>query len=115
MNILRVQSKIYFIHIIYCVNVIHFCEGYITAISQTYLPLSKIYFLTQNASHDMTQCRKIILIIGNSNAKHYCSKLQLKEMRSVILSIVKSLGHIMLPQQFDFCDVTISTTFLHFS
>ena len=37
----------------------------------TYLSSSKIYFASQNASHNVVSCTKLILFIVSGNAKHY--------------------------------------------
>ena len=59
-------------------------------------------------------CIKLILLMGNSNAKHYFSELHLKKMRLVLLCIVIILDHNMLTPRFGFCGVTVTTTFLDF-
>ena len=84
------------------VHVIHFGKGFITVISLTYLPVSKIYFLSQNASRNVRSRIKLTFSITNSNAIPYYCELQLKKMRLVSMRIVVILSHIMITPSFAF-------------
>ena len=55
-------------------------------------------FYMRNASYNMSSCKKLILFIGNSDAKPYYSELHLNEIkvRLVLSSIVITLDHMML-------------------
>ena len=79
----------------------------ITVMSLKYLSFSKIYFISQNAFHNVTSCTKLTFLITNSNAKSYYCELQVTKIRLISLWIVIILGFIMLPSRFVLCDVTI--------
>ena len=95
-----------------CVHVIHFSEGFITVISLTYSLFFLIYFLSQNASHNMTSFIQLIFFIGSSNAKHYYHQPYLKKMRLVQSCIETIVGRILLTPGFVFVTSQLVQFFL---